>query len=103
MNVRRDQVCPPSEPVCGSYLLFGGYETISPIPSFINNFTDATVVVAHELSGVQVDIVGLNSGEVDASDCKIFGMNVSAVQICLSASPTNPNALIASHFLQETC
>jgi hypothetical protein len=61
------------------------------------------VVVAHELSGVQVDIVGLNSGEVDASDCKIFGMNVSAVQICLSASPTNPNALIASHFLQETC
>ena len=97
------ELCTPSEPVCGSYLLFGEYDMISPVPSFINNFTDATVVVAHELSGVQVDIVGLNSGEVGANDCKIFGMNGSAVQICLCASPSNPNALIASHFLQETC
>jgi hypothetical protein len=76
---------------------------ISPVPSFINNYTDATVVVAHELSGVQVDIIGLTSGELDANDCKIFGWNLSAVQICLSASSTNPNALIASHFLLEIC
>ena len=89
--------CPLNEPVCGSHLFVGDYSFIDPTPSFITNFTDATVVFAHQLSGIQVDIVGLNSGEVDASDCKIFGTNLSALQICITQSTTNPNGLLAGY------
>lgn len=100
VQLDRPTSCSPSELVCGSRLFVGDYSFIYPVPSFISNFTDATVVVAHQISGVQVDIVGVTSGDVDVSDCKIFGTNFTALQICLTASPTTPNGLIAGHSLQ---
>ena len=87
--------CPTSG--CGSHLFVGGTSFIQPKPIYFTNITTANYVFVHQLQGLQVDTLVLTSGEVQTNDCKIWGSNQAAIQICIADSTASPNALIAGN------
>ncbi len=87
--------CPTNSSGCGSHLFVGDLSFIQPIPAYFNNVAAANVVFAHQVQGLQVDVLVLGSGEMKTSDCKIWGNNQTAVQMCIANSTANPDALVA--------
>lgn len=82
---------------CGSHFFTGNIAFIQPNPIYFTNITTANYVFVRQLQGLQVDTLVLASGEVHASDCKIWGTNQTAIQICIADSTATPNALVAGN------
>src|SRR5277367_5101421 len=82
---------------CESYLFVGDLTFIQPTPSQFNNISTANGIFVHQLQGLQVDMLVLASGEVETSDCKIWGNNETAIQICIAKLTDSPNALVAGN------
>jgi hypothetical protein len=78
-----------------SHFFAGPAAFIQPSPPPISNVSDADVVFVHQLQGIQVEFWNVSStDEVFGSDCKIWGSNYGAIQICIRSSSLN-----GSHFL----
>jgi hypothetical protein len=61
-----------------------------------NNFSDADSVFAHQQLGVQVDLsYPVSEFVATASDCRIWGIQGYALNLCIAPAPGNTSALIA--------
>jgi len=87
------QMATPSPPVlcnsydeCSSYLFPGPASLIIPTPVYISNFSDADAIQVYGSASVQIDYWKPNvSDQWSSADCRIWGSNESAIQICIGS------------------
>lgn len=92
-------------PGFSSHFLIGGLGFMQPLGEINGgNFPDADSVFAHQQLGVQTDLWDPVSEFVaTTSDCKIWGIPLYALMLCIAPAPGNASALIAGRmpFLKE--
>ena len=84
-----------SEPGCISSFILGSYGLIQPPPLPASNYSMADSISIRGLQGVKVDFWDSDLGEQFMSeDCKIWGSNETAIEICLRQSSHEKNNLV---------
>ena len=80
-----------------SYFVTGGLELITPWPSKQEQHLNAEIYMVKDLQGYQLDFSQLPTKARfnGQSDCKFFGDDASAVQICISSENDDESALNA--------
>jgi hypothetical protein len=81
---------------CVSYLFPGALAFIIPSPFSINNLSNADVIQVLESPGLQLDFWDLSPDDTfqPDTDCRTWGSNDSATQICISS--------VQDHFIAGT-
>lgn len=81
---------------CISSFILGSYGLIQPPPLPASNYSKADSIFLHRLQGVQVEFWDSDLGEqFTSNDCKIWGTNESAIEVCIRQSSFEKNYLVA--------
>jgi hypothetical protein len=92
-------------PGFSSHFLTGGLAFMQPIGEIVGkNFSDAGSVFAHQQLGVQVDLsYPVSEFVASTSDCRIWGIQGYALNLCIAPAPGNTSALIAGTIGVKKC
>ena len=84
-------------PGFSSHFLTGGIAFMQPAGEITGkNFPDADSVFAHQQLGVQIDLsYPVSEFVATTGDCRIWGIPLYALSVCIAPAPGNTSALIA--------
>lgn len=82
---------------CLSTFIVGPIGLIQPPPLPISSYPSADTIFVHSLQGVETEFWDVDSRDRFnlTDDCKVWGTNDSAIQVCISASSLDKDHLIA--------
>lgn len=81
---------------CLSTFVVGPVGFIQPPPLQSTNYSRADTIFVHRLQGVQIEFWDADHGEqFMIKDCKTWGTNNSAIQVCIGVSSVDKHYLVA--------